>query len=444
MASPDDPNRAEPTPDDPSDVLTEETATDAGVEEEPMGNEAASDPAILEATVLEETETPFGGNPPDLTQESGMSIPEAKELTRQRAREAGGLLFEYMRRHLPERAPRMEEATPAMPRVQGRHAQWLPVLRAVPWSLGALFLTSFAWDFPGWEASLFGHALVFEGLLRILAVSGLIGFATNWLAITMLFQPREKRPIFGQGLVPAQRERVVYRLAQAISQELINETIIKERIAESGVIGRYRHLGVKLVHDTLDDPDFRRELKTLAELTVRDLLGSEEMRAKLKAVAVEKLEQNAGEGLGGLALKAYRKVRGDDFDRRIEQAIAELPDALDPVLDRLDALLDEVPAQVEAQGDAIEEIATRTVLGFVERLDVYAMIVENADKYDEQQLERLLKTTSNEQLNYIKYLGGLLGLVGGLVIWEPLLALGAFGTIGAVLWALDEALYRRG
>ena len=138
-----------------------------------------------------------------------------------------------------------------------------------------------------------------------------------------------------------------------------------------------------------------------------------------------------------------RKKDGDDFDRRIEQAIAELPDALDPVLDRLDALLDEVPAQVEAQGDAIEEIATRTVLGFVERLDVYAMIVANASRYDEQQLERLLKTTSNEQLNYIKYLGGLLGFVGGLVIWEPLLALGTFGALGAVLWALDEALYRR-
>jgi len=63
-------------------------------------------------------------------------------------------------------------------------------------------------------------------------------------------------------------------------------------------------------------------------------------------------------------------------------------------------------------------------------------------KYDEAQLEDLLKNTSNEQFNYIKYLGGVLGFFGGLVIWQPVPALILFGVFGLTLWVLDEALLR--
>ena len=72
------------------------------------------------------------------------------------------------------------------------------------------------------------------------------------------------------------------------------------------------------------------------------------------------------------------------------------------------------------------------------------MIIGNMRQYDEQKLEQLIKNTSNEQLNYIKYHGGVLGLFGGLVIWKPLLALAVFGTLGLLLYALDEMLLRAG
>ena len=308
--------------------------------------------------------------------------------------------------------------------------------------LVAVFGLSFAWDFPGATVVLFGEELVLTGLLRILAVSGLIGFGTNWLAITMLFQPREKRPIVPQGLIPAQRERVIYRLAQAISKELINETIIKQKIEESGAIRKYREQAVTVLKGVVEDADFRRELKGLTADYVETVLGSEDMREQLAQLAVEKIEAQAGQGLGGLALRAYRTFAEEDFQRRIDAAIREIPTALDPMLDRIDEALDRVPEAVEARGAEIEALATKTVLGFVERLDIYGMIVENARKFDEGQLENLLKQTSNEQLNYIKYLGGILGVVGGLVIWEPIWALAALTLAGLTLWGADEALYR--
>ena len=374
--------------------------------------------------------------------EHAHSITEAKAVTKRRAQDLGLLLARYVRRHLPARAPSKPAVPEAPPRLQGRLGQILPVMQLIPWLLGALFAVSFFWDFPGASVTLFGRVLPVEGLLRILTVSGLIGFATNWLAITMLFQPREKRPIIPQGLIPAQRERVIFRLAQAISQELINETIIKEKIEASGVIARYREQAVGVLKSVVEDPAFRDELKALTETYIESVLGSEEMREKLGAVAMQKIEENAGQGLGGLALKAYRSLNEKDFQRRIDLAIRQIPGALDPVLDRLDEMLDTVPARIEARSEQIEAFATKTVLGCVERMDIYSMIIENARGFDEAQLESLLKKTSNEQLNYIKYLGGILGVVGGFVIWQPVLALTVLVTFSLGLWGLDEALFR--
>ena len=368
-------------------------------------------------------------------------VQTAKDAASERTRELVEIVTRYGKRHLPETEPKAAVVTEP-PRLVGRLAQVLPFMKLIPVVLGVAFVASFAWDFPGAEVTLFGRVLPVEGLMRTLAVSGLIGYLTNWLAITMLFQPREKRAIIPQGLIPAQRERVIYRLAQAISQELINADIIKARIQESGVIGRYRDLALGVVRGVVEDPGFRAELKDLARGYATDVLGSEDVRRELGKLAADKVEQQAGQGLGGVALKLYRTFAEDDFQRRIDRALSELPETVTPLLDRIDTALDGVPARVEARADEIEDAATRAVLSFVEGFDVQAMIMDKARGFDESQLENLLKSTSNEQLNYIKYLGGILGVLGGFVIWQPVLALVTFTAIGLALWAVDEALVR--
>lgn len=164
------------------------------------------------------------------TPEHPRSLPEAKRITRDRVRDLGSLIVEYAKRHIPheDEKPTAPKQTP--PQMSGSHAFALRFLRIIPIVLGLLFIGSFFWDFTGMSAELLGRTITFEGLLRVTAVSGLIGFLTNWLAITMLFRPRRRHPIFGQGLIPSQRERVIYRLAQAVSEELINEDIIKATI----------------------------------------------------------------------------------------------------------------------------------------------------------------------------------------------------------------------
>jgi len=175
---------------------------------------------------------------------------------------------------------------------------------------------------------------------------------------------------------------------------------------------------------------------------VQNVLTSDAVRKRIVEFVVEKIESYAGEGVGGLALKAYRYVSEEDFKKRIDKAVFAIPGQVDLVLDDLDDLLDLIPGKIEEKSAEIEDMATKVVLGFIENLDVYNMIMSNMVAYDESKLEDLLKKSTNEQLNYIKYLGGALGAVGGLVIWQPLPALLLFTVFGAVLFGVDEGLYR--
>jgi uncharacterized membrane-anchored protein YjiN (DUF445 family) len=377
------------------------------------------------------------------TPEADLSLPEAKEATRDRARDLEALVTDAAARHWPsgDSGPARADAEP--PRRTGLHARALPVLRAVPWALAALFAASFAWDFPRGTLRLFGHAWPLAGLLRAISVSGLIGFFTNWLAVTMLFRPREERPVFGQGLVPAQKERVVWRLSEAISEDLVNEQVVKEKIRRSGIVERYRAKVMQTTRAVLEDDAFRRELKGLAQGYARGVLRAPAVQKRLADFLIERLEAHAARGgLSGALLGAYRTLGEQDFRRRVDRFVRRLPESVEPALGRLDALLDRLPAHIEKRAGSLEDAATRLVLGFVENLDLRTMVRERMAAYDERKLERLFKKTSNEQLNYIKYLGGILGAVGGCVIWAPLPALAFFALVGCLLYLLDEALFR--
>ena len=392
---------------------------------------------------------PTGATGSDLPEQAADEQPkealiptETRLITRKRLGEIQSLFYRYGRSYWPA-GEDQGSAFPEPPKMDGGYARLLPLLRIIPWTLLVLFGVSFLWDFPGAALTIFGFELSFEGLLRILAVSGLIGFLTNWLAINMLFHPRERRPLFGQGLIPAQRERVVYRLATTVSEELINVDIIKAKIEESGVIQRYRDTAFSVTRSILEDEQFRTELKGIIGSYTQEVLASEELRNRLATFIVEKIESYAGEGLGGIALKTYRLLNEGDFQRRVQEAVDQLPTSLEGWLDNLDPLLDGVPERIEARSEDIEQTVTGIILSFVENLDIYSMVASNMQQYDENKLEQLIKRASNEQLNYIKYLGGVLGCIGGLVIWEPLVALAGLGSITAFFVGLDMLLYRR-
>ncbi len=370
--------------------------------------------------------------------ETGFALPGQPHTVHQDS-SLWAFLKKYGERHWPTTgtATTLERSPPP----PGTSIPALFYLQLATYVLPVIFALSFFWDFPGVTVQWWGYAVSLEGVLRILSVSGLIGFLTNWVAVTMLFQPRERRPLLGQGLIPAQREQVVARLAEAISQRLINEELIHQQIEQSGLIPRARHQMLHFIHETIDDREFRTDLKRMITGYVDQVLADPSIHAQISRIVLQQIQQQT-KGVSGVVLRFLQQFRAEELESTIETAIRSLPEAMDELLDRWHPFWDTLPDKLEARAHDIEQWVSQAVLHFVRQLDVQGLLITNMTKYDEAQLESLLKHTSNEQFNYIKYLGGVLGVLGGLVIWQPLPALLLFSALGALIWALDEALMR--
>jgi len=366
-------------------------------------------------------------------------LPRARVTTRAYAFDLWALLKEYSTRHTPTPLSSQPHTQPLPP--AGMHVPALRYLRLTPALLTGLFAISFMWDFSGMSLHIWNESVALDGLLRMLSVSGLIGFLTNWLAVAMLFQPRQSRPIFGQGLIPAQRERVISRLAQAISERLINAQLIHQQIEANGLITRSRETALQVIRGMVEDPDFRADLKQLVIHYAEQVVADKRVRQELVQVVMQKMKQQAT-GFSGIVLNLLSHFKEEELEAKLDDAVRELPGSLDRLLDRGHQLLDALPFHIEERSAELEQWATQVVLHFVQQLDVYGLLIANMGKYDETQLEDLLKNTSNEQFNYIKYLGGVLGFFGGLVIWQPIPALILFGVLGVSLWFIDEVLMR--
>lgn len=347
----------------------------------------------------------------------------------------------HLQRHLPDPKPASAPALPppSSPKLQ----RILAVLKGLTLLLIPLFAFSFFWDFNGVQITLGPWTVSGEGLLRAISISGLIGFLTNWVAITMLFHPRERRPILQQGLVPAQRERIILKLADAVTRELINAELIAIRLHESGVISRYRDKGLVLVQEVLADAEFREEFKRLVEQYAQHVLSSPEVQARLTTFLVTRIEEYASEGVKGWALKFYRSVGESHFQQRVADLVASLPGAVEPALDSADRLLDRLPLQFEHHAELIERQVTEALLYLVRNIDIRGFLVANMRTFDESRLENLILNTSNEQFTYIKYLGTAFGMLGGLVIWQPLPSLLFLSVLAGGVLGLDVFLYRR-
>ena len=368
-----------------------------------------------------------------------MTSPENESRAAAPAASGTRSLLRHLLRHT---AAPDEEAPPPPPKNDSAHARWLPVLRVVPVLLAIGFAVSFGWDFNGIVWTVGPVTLPAEGLLRIVCVSGLIGFGTNWLAITMLFQPREKRPIIGQGLVPAQREYVAHRLAQAVSDELINAEILQETLRRNAWPARLRETTTTVARDLMDDPSFRAAARRWIQNTLHTVLDAPATQARLRTAVLQALEQESIPGMSGWMLRTVRNLRPDLVEEHVESLLAELPQAAPRLAREMVTTAQRVPGYLRLHSTRIDATSTLLLSRLIQHIPIDRIILEKVRAYDERQLERLLKRTTNTQLTYIKYLGAVLGMLGGWVIWAPVPALAVLGTLGGGVALLDVLLYR--
>lgn len=381
-------------------------------------------------------------NHPIDNKDTNRALQVAKEKTREKAWILWQLLVDYSK--IDQLSSSSEPAQKAPPRMERHSSVLLTLLSLFPYLLLLTFLVSFFWDFNGLSVTALGNTLPFEGLLRIISVSGLIGFFTNWLAITMLFKPAQKRPILGHGLIPAQKNRIAYRLAQAVSEDLINPEIIKKKISESGIISRYRAHSTRYIKGIIDDPAFRDDLKGWVVSYIDEMIADPEIRGAIAQRILHQIEEAIQDkSFEKVALKAYSFVKGQQMQHIIGEALVKIPVSVESGLDKLDNLLDKLPDKIDDHSESIEDIITTLLYKLVNQLNVHKLVEENLRSYDEQHISNIIQNATNEQLRYIQYLGAVLGLIGGFIIWEPLLSIVVLGAIFLTILALDQLLFQQ-
>ena len=323
------------------------------------------------------------------------------------------------------------------------HILLLKLLKPIPWILMVLFLLSFFWDFDGMEATIGGLELRFEGLIRIITVSGMIGFLTNWIAVTMLFRPLHKRPLLGQGLIPAHKERIATRLAEAVSEDLINPDIIKKKIHDSQSVSRFRLRAIHHIQSVTEKEEFRQDLKKWLLDTISSLAQDPEFKQKLSQQIVDELDDALkNRVIERIALKTYSLLRGQEMHDVVQELLTSIPLSAERNITAIDDYLDTLPDRIEQSGESIDELITQSLFKLINQLDVHHLVEENLRSYDEEKLENMIRNATNEQLKTIQYLGAILGTIGGFVIWEPLLSMGVLGALFGSLFLVDRMLYQ--
>jgi len=316
------------------------------------------------------------------------------------------------------------------------------VLKVIPWILLTGFVISFFYDFEGQTLSILTFSLSLDGLLKILSISGLIGFLTNWVAIIMLFRPQEKRPLLGQGLVPAQKKIIAEKLSNAVNKNLINPEQIKLKLSQSGILANVLKELESGIKNLGNDEEFKDELFQIISDSTREYLQNPVVRENITSVLMEHLEGSfTDKSIEKYIFKLYRNLRRDQLAKTIDNAILTIPDTIYSHRASFSSTIHSIPDEISSHSDKIEEFLISGIDEILHRIDLRSLIEDNLNRFDEGRLEDLIKSSTIDQLNYIKYLGAILGVLGGLVIWNPLISIVVLGTLFVTYFAVDSLLF---
>ena len=123
-------------------------------------------------------------------------------------------------------------------------------------------------------------------LLFIPILSALIGWFTNYLAVKMLFFPREPKKILFlrfHGIIPKRMESLAEKLGEIVANELVDISIIKKKM---GTIGNDRSI-IALIDKKINTV-LSEKVKSINPMI--SMFLSDELLEKFKAIFMEEIQ----------------------------------------------------------------------------------------------------------------------------------------------------------
>lgn len=149
-------------------------------------------------------------------------------------------------------------------------------------------------------------------LILIPIISAFIGWFTNWIAIKMLFHPREPKKILGitfQGIFPKRQRQFAMKLGKLVSSELLSFNEIQQKIADPQNVSKV----LPILEEHIDT--FLRE-KLTAEIPMLGMLIGDKTIGQVKGVFIKELEQ-----LFPVLMQQYMNKLENDLD--LEKIVIE-------------------------------------------------------------------------------------------------------------------------
>jgi len=188
-------------------------------------------------------------------------------------------------------------------------------------------------------------------LFLIPIISAFIGWFTNWIAIKMLFHPKEPKRFLGitiHGIFPKRQKQFAEKLGQLVARELINFDEIALKLKDPGKLQELA-------------PVIDKHLDTFLQVKLKE---------KLPVISMF-----VGEG-------TMIKIK-------------------EGMLEEIEILL--------------PEIISRYTDSIGEKMDIEQMVTQKVSQFSSDKLEQILTAIMSKEFRFVEIIGGVLGFVIGLV-----------------------------
>ena len=268
-------------------------------------------------------------------------------------------------------------------------------------------------------------------------IGAVIGYITNWLAIKMLFRPREAKYIFGMklpftpGLIPKEKSRIANKVGETVGTHLLNSDSLSKALKDDKIKAKFNEVAkekinqiinsnstlenslkntlgenyyalkgnmidniAKTILESIQEEEFKNKVKFYIVDSIKERLNKEPEKIidfinsnKFREVIINTLEEEKTRDIIGKALLKEVKALGKE-DLTIEEVIPEnikpyieeyVKSQKDTLVDIIKNLLrdDEVSHKIKsAINDNIPSIVSMFLSGDV----IYGKLVSLVDK----------------------------------------------------------------
>ncbi|HOY65385.1 MAG TPA: DUF445 family protein [Candidatus Ozemobacteraceae bacterium] len=240
------------------------------------------------------------------------------------------------------------------------------------------------------------------------------GYFAAWLAVWMLFYPREPRYLFGRripftpGLIPASRASLERAIADAVSMQLLRPEMLEEAAIRQGIPKLIRTALPEHLDDLSNDAEFQEMLSQGVAQAVKEYLRSRSgLKSELNETSLVPFGRAAGITLDGIlsALWTHLEATVDKLCRsnRFRQAMKE------SVL----RLAHEMKTDGTPVAMKVETMAGRMLGAAMNSLDVRSIVAERLGSLTNEEIEQLVHLTAGRHLQSIKNVAAMIGVLFG-------------------------------